>query len=249
MKRNIIFIFSAILFIVVISSCGGSNNRNIKNPLDSISLKLNTFQNYSIILRDMDYDNKKDNYVHKYEIVKTVPKENVKAGDSIAQDTVIKEITKWLPVSDRLFKKHEKNLGMELMSKTNGKVSKVPAPQGYSNYVGNPRYGRWENQSNGYSTWHFFGQYMFMSAMFHMALNPVRRSMYNGYSSARSRGRAYYGGGTYGSGSRFNKASGFRSKWSSRTSAFKKRVRSKISRRSSRYSRSRSRSRSRGFGK
>ena len=243
------------LFVVVISiflfSCGGSNsNKNIKNPLDGIIKSLDKKDSYVVILEDMDYDEVKDSHVHKYKILETRKVEQRADNDSSIIDTIFSSRTDWLPVSDKLFKEHEKNMGMEVLSKQNGKLSKIASPPGYSQYVGNEKYGNWQQNNQGHSTWHFFGQYMFMSTMFHMAMFPVRRSLYRNYGSYRSNGRSYYGNnGTYGSKGRYNKNAGATSSWSKRSSSFRNNTKMKTSRRSSRFSKTSSKSRSGGFGK
>ena len=137
----------------------------------------------------------------------------------------------------------------------NGKLHKNASPPGYNNYVGNEKYGQWENRG-GNSFWAFYGQYAFMSSMFNMMTYPVRRSYYNDYRGGYyGTGRSYYGprttGGStyYGTNSAYNKSSKPNSSWSRNTSSFKNRVAGRTSRSSSRYGRSSSRSRGGGFGK
>jgi len=253
MKKTILFIAVAGLFAFM-SSCGGKSTKFIKSPVDSLITSMAAEPNYTIILTDMDYHSPQKHYVHKYKVLKT--KDTGKKGDSIAAVEIKETKTGWLPVSNQLFKKHQDDLGMEIVSKNNGKVSKVVSPPGYSQYIGNEKYGKWENR-NGHSTWGFFGQYMFMSAMFHMAMFPVRRSYYGNYASSRMAGRGYYGpksGGKsmYGTTSKMNSATNKSGAWNNRSSSFKKNSSSRISRSSSRYNKggssSSSSSRSRGGG-
>ena len=213
-------------------------------------------QNFSIILHDMDYDDGTDKYKHQYQIVKEQP------------DTVTSEITQWYDVTDIEFNKNIENMGMEIASKKDGVVKKVAAPPGYSNSVGNEKYGQWKTRSDGTSFWEFYGQYMFISSMFNMMSYPVSRGYYDDYGRSYRSGRSYYGpssGGKsmYGTNSSYN-SSKTSSKWGSKPSSFKSSVRSKVSRSasrstaaknsrtsrsSSRYSSSSSRSRSGGYGK
>ncbi len=258
MKKIFLAIAIAGIFALVVSCGGGKSNAFIKSPVDSLIVAMTTVPSYTIILEDMDYDELKKHYVHKYKILTNKKVKNTaNPSDSSTTIKIETKTTDWLPVSNRLFKKHQDDLGMEIVSKTeNGKVSKIASPPGYSQYVGNEKYGRWENK-NGHSTWHFFSQYMFMSAMFHMAMYPVRRSYYRGYASSRMSGRSYYGprsGGKpmYGTSSKMAASTNKSGKWNNRSSAFKKKSSSRISRSSSRYSSgkssSRSSSRSRGGG-
>ena len=243
--KNLWFLFTALLLL----GCGSSSMRFEKTPLDLLIQQLSNEQNYSIILYDMDYDEVAKQYMHKYQVVVPNPK----------LDTVASTITDWLKVPDYLFKEHLNDMGMEIVSKVNGKLNKGTAPAGYNHYVGNERYGHWTNR-NGGSFWEFYGKYAFMSSMFHMMAYPVRRSYWNDYhTNYYGYGRAYYGpsyGGRsyYGTNSAYN--SSRRTHWNSKSSTFKQRIRSRVSRSSSRRSRSTSRfrsssyrSRGGGFGK
>ncbi len=205
-KINTLLLLGAIVFMY---ACGGSSNsydsynsssnqskkRFVKNPVDDI-IRDNTMEkSFSIILydmnvEDMDGDNR---YYHKYAIVKE-------------QDTVPTiDSTDWKEVDEQYFWENEDNMGMEIASKTeDGKVKKVASPPGYSNYVGNPRYGHWQTNSSGQSFWAWYGRYAFMSSMFRMAFYPpIYYSHYSTYRSYYVRGQSYYGGTgsspTYGS--------------------------------------------------
>ncbi len=233
-----------------------------KNPVDDLIKKLSPEKNFSIILLDMD--SRSGKYFHKYNVIieKT--------------DTVLADATDWQEVPDTYFSYNVDNMGMEIASKKDGKVSKVAAPAGYNNYVGNERYGQWR-QRDGNSFWEFYGRYAFMSSMFNMMSYPARRSYYNDYHGGGYYGsRPYYGpSGTnmYGTKS-YTARSGKSTTWGSKPSTFKSQVRSsvarsssasksrsyssgskysgsssKTTRSSSRYSSSSSRSRSGGFGK
>jgi hypothetical protein len=204
----------------------------------------------------MDYDESSDKYKHQYNIL-------IPDGEQVNSKT-----TQWFVVSDVFFDANKNNMGMEIASKKNGVVKKTVSPAGYSNYVGNEKYGRWR-ESNGTSFWEFYGKYAFLSSMFNMAMYPVRYSYYDSYRGYYNRGQAYYGptnnGRTmYGTNSQYNSSQKSKS-WNKKSSSFKSKVNSKVarsssrtkksffsssrSRSSSRYSRSSTRSRSRGFGK
>lgn len=207
-----------------------------KSPLDELIKKNNAVQNYSIILYDMDYDEEADKYKHQYQVLKH-PNDN--------PDTLISTTEPWAFVSASLFNKHQEDMGMEIASKKEGVVKKQTSPAGYSNYVGNEKYGRWEQRSNGTSFWAFYGQYAFMRSMFHMSMYPVRYSYWNDYrGNYYNSGRSYYGSGgqrSYGTGSAYNSSTRKGSRWASRPSDFKRRVRTKVARSSSaRSSRNRS---------
>jgi len=232
-----------------------------KSPVDDLIKDLNGEQNFSIILFDMDADENGNTYRHQYQTIIQRP------------DTVIENKTDWKNVSETFFSQNINNMGMEIASKKDGKVTKQAVPAGYNHYVGNEKYGRWENRG-GSSFWAFYGQYAFMSSMFNMM--TYRRSYWDDYNRGGYYGgsRGYYGprgsNPVYGTKSYTSSSSGSKSKWASKPSTFKDRVRTKVSRSSStsnskfskqrtttktkrsssRYSSSRStRSRSGGFGK
>ena len=242
-----------LLLLSFFLSCGSSYKFK-KSPIDNLIRDLNTEKNFTIILNDIDVDGSVfTTYKHQYKII------TVK--DSIPRE----EVTDWVKVDEKFFMLHENNLGMEVASKVDGKLSKTVAPAGYSNYVGNAKYGKWENR-NGSSFWQFYGQYMFMSSMFNM-FSPPRYGYYNDYNrNYRNANRSYYGPrkngrstfGTYGRQTEKARPNFFKrraSRVKRSTSSFRDRVKSKMNRSkskrsSSRYnSRSSFRSRSGGFGK
>ncbi len=229
-----------------------------KSPVDKLVRSLSNENNFSIILLDMD--SRSNGYYHQYNVL--IEK----------ADTVLSQETEWEKVSEAFFADNINNMGMEVASKKDGKLSKVASPAGYNHYIGNERYGHW-TQRNGSSFWEFYGRYAFMSSMFNLMTYPVRRSYYDDYYGGGYYGRrSYYGpSGTnmYGTKS-YTSTSGKSTTWGSKPSNFKSQVRSQVSRSSSanrsrsysssssysqksrsssRYSSSSSRSRSGGFGK
>lgn len=231
-----IFLLSLITFLV---SCGGSDY--IKSPTDEIVRDLPRDEVFSVILYDMDQKgNFSNTYYHRYQVIREIDGE------------LSESITDWKEVSEREFTKHIDDMGMEIIARdSTGTLNKTAAPPGYNNYVGNPRYGRWENHG-GTSFWAFYGQYAFMSSMFRMSMFPVHRSYYNDWrGNYYGTGRTYYGpaGGSryYGTGSGYSRTNNPTSSWnSSRSSSFKSRVASRTSRSSGRSSSSRSRGGGRG---
>nr|WP_319400117.1 hypothetical protein [uncultured Carboxylicivirga sp.] len=262
-------IIIVILGFIVLRSCNNcTRSRRIdssvstwqKTPVDKLITKYNNEQNYSIILLDMDY--RGSNYYHMYNVIIEHP------------DTVLSTTTDWEEVPDVFFDANVDNMGMEIVTKKDGKLSKKASPAGYNHYVGNPKYGHWQER-NGGSFWEFYGRYAFMSSMFNMMTYPARRSYWNDYYGGGYYGsRAYYGpsGRTvYGTNTYTSSGTGKSSTWGNKPSSFKQSVRSEVkrsatatksrsysssssysnkkSRSSSRYSSSSSRSRSGGFGK
>jgi hypothetical protein len=198
-----------------------------KSPVDNLIKELSSERNFSIILYDMDVknqDSRNPDYQHQYQVIKEL------------SDTVIAEDTDWYPVSESFFQQNIDNMGMEIASKNDGVVEKQAAPAGYSNYVGNPKYGQWQ-QRNGNSFWEFYGRYAFMSSMFNLMTYPARRDYWNDYrNNYRSTGRGYYGpsGQTiYGTKSYTSSNSGRNTQWGNKSSNFKTNVRNRVSRSSS----------------
>lgn len=251
-------------FSLVLVQCESNNNRGYQQePIDTLIKNNNAYKNFSIILYDMDYDESTSSYKHQYQLlVEPLPP---------ADTTIDESKTEWLVVSETFFNKHVDDMGMEIAFKKDGVLEKKTAPPGYSNYVGNEKYGHWQTDNSGNSFWAFYGRYAFMSSMFNMMTYPMYRSHYNDYYGNYYRqGRPYYGprnrngSYTYGTNSSYTSSTRKTSKWNSRPSSFKSNVRSKAkrsastsnrssssrrSRSNSRYQSSRSRSRSGGFGK
>jgi len=236
MKNYSIYLF-ALIMAFALTSCGGGEGY-IKYPVDDILAKTsNDKLPLSIVLYDMDV--KGSRRMNRYKV--TTNQDDPKKRKET--------ITGWLRVSTRDFQRNYDNMGMEIASKVlkpdgTTKISKVPSPPGYNNYVGNGKYGQWKTRSDGTSFWAFYGQYMFMRTMFNMATYPVYRNSYRNYRTSYRSGRPYYGGTgsrrTYGTGSRYSRGTSRSGYYSSGRST---RTRSSYSStRSSRSSRSGSRS-------
>jgi hypothetical protein len=244
--RNFVQLFAFVAFLIGLSSCGG-DSRFEKTPVDMMIKEMTNVPKFTIMLYDMDVEGTfAKTYKHQYRIIKE--------KDSLP----VEEITGWYEVSEDFFQRHQNDMGMEIASKKDGKITKNVAPPGYSNYVGNQQYGQWV-QKNGTSFWEFYGQYAFMSSMFNMFSYPVRRSYYDDYYGNYYRsGRPYYGpktsgGHYYGTYSNYTQKSRPNSTWySTKNQSFRDKVRNRVSRSSrsgSRYNGSGYRSRGGGFGK
>ena len=187
MKRTSLIVLS--LTLALFLACGGGNRRTrfIKNPTDTIIRDMPDGRVFTILLYDMNVEgNFVENFYHQYRIIQE--KEPGVPTDSI---------TDWMEVSESYFKQHQDDMGMELASRgEDGQLNKTVGPPGYSNYVGNEKYGSWQQDSNGNSFWAFYGKFAFMNAMFNMMTYPARRSYYDDYrGNYYGRGRAYYGPG------------------------------------------------------
>ena len=237
MKKLLYFVL-----LMLIAACGGREYK--KNPVDDFIRDMADEPTFSIILHDMDVEGTfMKSYRHKYQIITE--------KDSVPNE----RYTDWMEVPKAFFWKNEDNMGMEIASKNSeGKVSKMAAPPGYSNYVGNKRYGSWNN-SGGNSFWVWYGQYAFMSNMFHMATRPVYRNEYSGYYGGGYYGnRPYYGpktssGTKYGTNSKYNRTKNPNFFERRANKSGWKGSKTRTGRSGSRYSGGSSRSRGGGFGK
>lgn len=251
MKKHKLILPSILaVLLIIMAGCGGSSNRYMEEGLDTVIKQYRDTPTYTILLYDQNYESGK--YQHQYQVL--IPK----------NDTTFETVeTPFYEVSDRFFNANIDNLGMELAHKKDGKLTKSVAPAGYSQYVGNEKYGRW-TQRNGGSFWEFYGKFAFMNSMFNMFSSPARYGYYDDYRrNYAPAGRTYRGPNNYyGTQSYMKSNKGRTTTWNSKPSSFRSDVRSrvqrsstassrsKVNRSSNRYSsKSSSRSRSGGFGK
>lgn len=224
-----------VFVLILVSACGGKEFS--KSPVDELVKQMSNDSTFSIILYDMNVEGTffKD-YFHQYKVVKT--------GKGKPETYT----TGWLQVSKDYFMQHQEDMGMAIVTKNDGIVSKVASPPGYANYVGNPKYGHWDN-SGGSSFWVFYGQYALMRDILGWGSYRVGRDSWSTYDRGYRNSKPYYGpkstsgSNTFGTRSTFAKKTNPTSTWSQKLDARK-------SRNASRYnSSSSSRSRSGGFGK
>lgn len=259
-----IFYYVIVIFLSALSvSCGETDMESVKvttEPSDKIIRELRG-TDFSIVLNDMNIS-EKDNkrlFEHKYHVLKVI-------NDSLVVDSL-----PWKSVNQAFFEKHEKDLGMEIVSNHGGKLSRTAQPIGFGWAIGNPKYGEWEevtktqdststasttNSNSSERRWRSHGPSLLF--WYWMLRRPAYQRDYAGYRSASASGRSYYGSqpnGTtrYGTGSAYEKSKrpSFFSRRSS-SNSWKSYAKSstKSSRSSSRYNTSSStRSRSGGIGK
>lgn len=246
--KTVAWIFGIIIVLMLLSrGCGGGKDFE-KSALDNLIQELPKDEVYTIVLNDMDVrGNFSKSYYHDYEVISGTDPEKID-----------RETTGFLEVSEGFFNEHINNMGMEIASRdSTGKLNKTVAPAGYTNYIGNPKYGQWKSNGSGGSFWEFYGKYAFMSSMFNLIAFPARYNYYNTWRTGYyGYGRPYYGPSTagssyYGTSSRYNTSRRPNSTWSSKQSTFSNRVQNRTSRSSGTRSSSSSSYRSRGgsFGK
>jgi len=245
-----------IVILVFVISCGKSQKPAFKvteEPSEKLIKQLGP-THYSIVLNDMTVaeENEKMVFKHKYHVLKNI-------NDNITVDSL-----DWQPVNEKFFVKHENDLGMEIVSNHNDRLSRVAQPVGFGWAIGNDKYGSWEEEktdstkttnnsnNNNRRVWRSHGPSMLM--MYMLMRRPTYQRNYNSYQSAHASGRSYYGkeNNTYTHGTRSSYQKTRRPSFYSRMKSNPswKRFTSRNSRSSSRYNNgSKTRSRSGGFGK
>jgi len=262
MKR-IIGNLSILTLLLLIISCGTSGKDSIKvteEPSEELIRDLK-FVDYSIVLNDMNVVDKgeKREFQHKYHILKVI------------KDSLVVDSLDWKTVNQDFFEKHENDLGMEIVSHHDSKLSRVAQPVGFGWAIGNEKYGEWVNEKSTDSTltatgntnnsntsnrrvWRSHGPSLLF--WYWMLRRPAYQRDYRANNVYRASGRSYYGtntngSSTYGTNSAYQKTkrSSFFSRKTS-SSSWKSFSSSKKNRSTSRYNSSSStRSRSGGLGK
>ena len=225
-------IIIALTFFPFCSGCG-TGSREL--PVEKIKQGLKASPDFSIILDDMKEEgNFVIRYFHKYRIIN-----QAETGT-----------TDWLEVPKNYYKANETFLGMTLFAKKNGQAITSIAPPGYQ-HVGDPEYGRWQNDARGGSFWEFYGKYAFFSSLLGGFHRPIYRDDFNAYRQYRNRQTPYFGKnnqyGTNGSVSKATKPNFYarrQAKARLQSSSFSDKVSRRIGR-----TRTGFRSRAGGFGK
>ncbi len=259
--KKVLFIITV---CVLIAACGD----NVK-PAKEVSIEPTEaiIENYkdndfSIVLDDMQIEEEANLMVYqqKYKIL------------TVEEDSLHVKSTPWKTVSQNYFTKHENDLGMEIISKHDNKLSRVAQPVGFGWAVGNEKHGEWEavpqdststtttatnttnNSNNNHRRWRTNNSSFFFWYWLGTRRNTYRND-YNGYQTSAARGASYYGrntgSGSYDYGTRSSHQKTTRSSFFTRKTTNASRWSNhKTSRSSSRYSSgSSTRSRSGGFGK
>ena len=183
-------LLKSILFLTLASLLFSCEKSEKKTPIDILIRDMENETTFEIMLYDMEEGGWFSDYKHQYTIIRE--KDSIVLNDSTQVPEVAKvpykKKTEWYVITKEFYNKNLDNMGMTLASKNeDGEISKVPAPAGYNRYVGNRSYGHW----NG-GFWQFYGQYMFMSTMFHL-MSPISYGGYNNYRSSYAGRRPYYG--------------------------------------------------------
>lgn len=238
--RKLSLLFATAFFFTLLSCAG-------RTPLESIKRELVKYPEYSVLLEDMNVEGMlfKD-YYHRYKVVFG---QETGVGDSLAYESYL---TDWFQVKKKEYEKYNNYLGMVIASKSrDGKIDDTPFPPGYQ-YVGDPRYGQWRQDSNGNSFWEFYGKFAFFSHMFGMFSRPIYRSGWDDYRDYRGRGQPFFGQNRqYGTSGKYTQQTNksFFERRQQREAARKQNFAEKVKRRTNRSRMSSVRRRSGGFGK
>lgn len=137
MKKGcgLIFFFALIVAFLNILPFGCNRVEITEDPVRKLIEQESLEPIFTLLLFDMDKEGIfSKTYKHRYRIIKE------KDGKVTGVDT------KWYNVPSSYFKQHENSLGMEMAAKDDkGKISRIVGPPGYTNYIGNPKYGYWGN--------------------------------------------------------------------------------------------------------
>lgn len=249
-------LFLLLVVGLIIESCGNSEIPSVSVSQEYSERLIGELRgsDYSIVLNDMNVSKQGEMmlFQHKYHILK------------VEKDSLTVDSLDWKPVNRGFFEMHENDLGMEIVSNHNNKLSRVAKPVGFDWAIGNEKEGQWEEEKSVDSTntrsshrrvWRSHGS----SGLFWywMLRRPAYQRNYAGHRAYQSSGRAYYGANattgtsTYGTNSTYQKAKrpSFFSRKSS-NSSWKSYSTARKSASSSRYNGASSiRSRSGGIGK
>ena len=105
--------------------------------------------------------------------------------------------TSWVPVTCAEYAAHTEHLGMAIYSKPEGTFKSeavtIAHPPGY-NYIGNTRYGRWDNRAGG-RYWVWYGQYALTRDLLWGVggYRPVRNRSWTSYRSSVKARKPYFG--------------------------------------------------------
>ncbi len=125
-------------------------------------------------------ESSKKNYFHKY---------------MLEQNGDIKE-SDWEKVSENFYHTNFEFLGMAILSKPYGffedELLTQAAPPGMS-YVGNSRYGEWEQDDSGNSFWAWYGRYALFSTLFFPRPYYYHYNSWNSWHSSYMGRKPYFG--------------------------------------------------------
>ena len=168
---------SALLLAIGCTFLTGCGTSPPASPLAEIHRAMKGVPTYSVILEDMRQSgNFIPTYEHQYRVVE--------AETSHTSD--------WIQVNEKYYKMNEPFLGMSIYTKKDGQETTTATPPGYA-YVGDSRYGRWQQDRHGNSFWEFYGKYALISHLMGGWYRPVYRSDYDAFRSYRNNNKPFFG--------------------------------------------------------
>ena len=170
---------------LLLYSCGGTVVSS--NPIRDMKQQFETKNAYTVLLADMDLNN--DQFKHKYTIL-----------DIDANNNVTSRKTDWTNVNDDFFYQHEGNLGMEILSKSpDGKINNLATPPGFTNLIGNPNYGAW----NDLGTWEFNEKNKSLTKDLEIENLPIYKKEYVDFLMKYKYNKPHYGEKTHGDSTKY----------------------------------------------
>lgn len=104
--------------------------------------------------------------------------------------------TDWEQVDEDMYFANLEFLGMAILSKPYGVFEKdritQPSPPGMA-YVGNPRYGEWQEDGSGDRFWSWYGRYAFFSSLFFFPPSYYSYNAWHGWNSSYRNRQPYFG--------------------------------------------------------
>jgi len=178
-NRANFFIYGVVGLIFALFLFGGSGSGT--TPLETIRTVYKDTPTYSVILEDAKEEGNffKDQYV-KLRVL--APNEGEKTFET--------RETGWMETNEDDFAALLPFLGMTVFAKKDGKETSEANPPGYE-YVGDKRYGEWQQSSGGTSIWMWYLGYRMMGGMF--GTGSISRSSYDAYRTDRASGKPYFG--------------------------------------------------------
>ncbi|MBL4651181.1 MAG: hypothetical protein JKY03_15735 [Aureispira sp.] len=198
MKKGcgLLFLFGLVSMILNILPIGCNSVKVTPDPVSELIGTESMEPMFTILLFDMDKEGVFSKvYKHRYRILKE------KAGKVVAVDT------KWYNVPSSYFQQNQNNLGMEMAAKdSTGKIARTVGPPGYTNYIGNSRYGFWSGQkvdSLKTGFWNFNPEHTYIRTLLQLPTGKIYQKDHRTARSHYLRGFIFYGIITSGSRRRY----------------------------------------------
>jgi uncharacterized membrane protein YgcG len=178
--------------LMVLAGCEGGGS-----PLDAMRRTLDRHPEYSVILNDMSSQGLFfHDYFHRYRII--YPEKGKKTGEG-GQESFTQQMTNWVKVNEDVYNKYRDSLGMVILAKrADGTIDTVPQPPLFQ-FVGDPRFGKWETDDRGNQGWAWLAAGMILSSLIddvgdsYESRRHVDYRHYQDYRNSRSQGSPYYG--------------------------------------------------------